>query len=144
VQISEDPNIEMRPGKNMAEKSILVIDDSTDMLEIQRTLLEMDGFNVLTARSGDEALKLLDQVDKLELILLDVQMEGMSGPDFLKRLDETKPNIVTTVPVIFLTAREEIPAGNVLGFIRKPFEMDTFLEAVHHYIDLGRNSPRYH
>ncbi len=126
------------------KKSIVVIDDSSDMLNLQRTLLEMEGFEVFTAQSGTEAFKVLAEVNRPELILLDVRMTDMSGPDFLNLLEKKQPEITDAVPVVFITAMEEIPKGKVAGFIRKPFLMDKFLEAVHGFIELVQTSPCYH
>ncbi len=138
------PNIREPSEVPAKKKSILVIDDSSDMLNLQRTVLELEGFEVFTAQSGTEAFKVLSEVDKPALILLDVRMEDMSGPDFLSLLEKKQPEITDAVPVVFLTAMDQIPKGKVAGFIRKPFLMDKFLEAVHGFIELGQTSPCYH
>jgi DNA-binding response OmpR family regulator len=144
VEKSKGFSLRARPKITSKKKTILVVDDSNDLLELQRVILEMDGFEVFTALSGRAALKILREIDSPELVLLDVQMGDMTGSDFLKVLEEKNPEIATRVPIVFLTGMDQIPKGNVLGFIRKPFEMNQFLEAVHGFIDLGRHSPCYH
>jgi CheY-like chemotaxis protein len=119
------------------KKSVLLIDDTADLLELQKTILELDDFEVSTAQSGAEALSVLNHIDHPDLILLDVRMGDMSGPEFLTLLEKNLPEVTSTVPVVFLTAMDQIPEANVVGFIRKPFDVDNFLEAVHGYIDIG-------
>jgi response regulator RpfG family c-di-GMP phosphodiesterase len=135
----------LKESKNANVKGvILVIDDSPDMLHLQKTILEMEDFKVFTAQSGDEALNILSEVKKPDLILLDVQMKEMSGTEFLKKLEEKRPDIAKVVPVVFITGMEQIPEGKVLGFIRKPFDMESFLSSIDHFVELGRTSPLYH
>ncbi len=126
------------------KESILVIDDSPDMLHLQRTVLEIEGFEVFTAQSGEEAFVVLSEIDVPDLILLDVQMKEMTGADFLIKLDRKRPDIAKDVPVVYITGMEQIPTGKVLGFIRKPFDLDRFLSEIRHFIELGRTSPLYH
>ncbi len=94
MEKSEAPGIQKQSRPPTKKKSILVIDDSSDMLNLQKAFLEMDGFQTFTARSGEEAFKVLDKIEKPDLILLDVRMDGMSGPDFLKMLEDKKPEIL--------------------------------------------------
>jgi DNA-binding NtrC family response regulator len=122
----------------MNKESILVIDDDSALLELQKIILEMNGFGVFTAQSGEEALGLLAKIDKPHLILLDVKMEDMSGPQFLKKFEEEMPQLFAGIPVVYLSGMVEIPKGNVVGLIRKPFEMDKYIKEVHNFIELGK------
>lgn len=128
----------------MPNQSILVVDDSTDMLALQKSILEADGFDVFTSRSGTEALEALSKIEEPSLIILDNQMEDMSGTDFLSLLEEQKPEIVTVVPIVFLSAAEMPSIGKAVGFIRKfpdfP-DIDVFLSAIHQFIAAGRKRP---
>ena len=129
------PHIEnLTTGK----KSILIIDDSSDLLEAQQTILEMEDFIVFTALSGTEAFELLTQIDPPDLIILDVQMEDMSGPDFLNLLEKEMPKIINDVPIVFLTGMEVIPSGKIVGFIKKPFDLEMYLEEVYRFIDMKK------
>jgi len=126
------------------KKSILIIDDGEVLLELQKSLLEMEGFEVFTAQSGTKDLELLSRIDKPDLILLDVRMEDMSGPDFLNLLENKRPELASTVPIAFVSAMDKAPPGNVVGFIRKPFDMDYYLKTIHRFIDAGRFSTLNH
>jgi CheY-like chemotaxis protein len=144
VEKSVVSNIQKQLNTSIKKKSVLIIDDTADLLELQKTVLEMDDFEVFTAQSGDEAFKILAQIDQPDLILLDVRMDDMSGPEFLELLEKKMPEIMNLVPVAFLTAMNEVPEGRVVGFIRKPFDVEKFLEAVHRFIDMGQLSTLKH
>lgn len=118
-------------------KSILVVDDQPDLLELQKNILEMNGFKVITALSAAEAFKILSETEAPKLILLDVRMEDMSGPEFLIMLEEVKPEIVKEVPIVFLTGLQEVPLGKAAGVIEKPFDIDYYLESINRFMGLG-------
>jgi DNA-binding response OmpR family regulator len=80
--------------------TVLVVDDEAGIIELMRDFLEVDGFNVLTARDGEEALAALAR-ERVECVLLDVMMPGLSGFDVLRRIRET-----ADVPILFLSARD--------------------------------------
>ena len=79
---------------------ILVVDDSSDTVEMLRTLLEMDGAMVTTAGSGPEVLEVL-RAESFDVILSDISMPGMDGFELLNRLRKL-PN-GRDVPVLALT-----------------------------------------
>ncbi|MBI2522657.1 MAG: response regulator [Bdellovibrio sp.] len=128
-------HIEMRAHKE--KNTILIVDDNVDHLRLHKILLEMADYEVFTAQSGNEALSFLSKNDAPDLILLDMRMEDMSGPEFLRQLEEKLPKILQMVPVVFLTAMDQVPESKAVGFIRKPTEMDKFLEAVNRFIETG-------
>jgi DNA-binding response OmpR family regulator len=90
---------------------VLIVDDDAFLSGIYATKLELDGFGVVTARDGEEGIKMA-QKEKPDLILLDVLMPKLDGFEALKRLKsdpETK-----TIPVIMLTnlgQKEDIEKG---------------------------------
>lgn len=122
----------------------MVIDDSFDTLALQKLLLELEGFEVFTAQSGTEALAMLSKIDKPNLILLDMQMDDMTGAEFLTVLEERKPKIIEAVPVVFVTGLDEVPKSKAIGLIRKPADMDHFLKAVHRFVEMGFHAPYKH
>ena len=100
---------------------ILVVDDEERMVRFIRLNLEQDGFEVITAANGKEALDRIRE-DLPDLVLLDVMMPDLDGFEVLRMLRE-----FSDVPVIMLTARsteEDIVRGLELGaddYITKPF-----------------------
>lgn len=132
--------IEVQEQTPTKGKSVLVIDDDADLLELMQTILEMEGYDVFISLSGAAALSLLEKIAQPDLILLDMQMEDMTGPEFLLMLEKNRPDIIESVPVVFVTALKKVPASKATGFIRKPFDNDTFLEAVHRFIEMDASS----
>jgi CheY-like chemotaxis protein len=121
-------------------KRILVIDDSADSLSLVKSILEIGNYDVLTENGGKAALKTLTEIEKPDLILLDVQMKGMTGLEFLNMLEECRPEILAEVPVVFLTGMKEVPSSRAVGFIRKPIMIDSFLRETRRYIGEGTRS----
>lgn len=80
--------------------TILIVDDEDGIVELMRDFLEVDGFTVLAARSGAEALATLAG-EQVECVLLDVMMPDVSGFEVLRRIRE-----MVDVPVLFLSARD--------------------------------------
>lgn len=109
---------------DMTGSRILVVDDSEMARRQIRFFLKKDGYEVYEAKSGEEALWLVNEADP-ELILMDVSMEGMDGMEACRRLKEDEDN--RNLPVIFLSAkgeREEIVSGfkaGAIDYIVKPF-----------------------
>lgn len=87
---------------------ILVVDDEERMVKVMASLLHKEGFGVLTAQNGEDCLKIAKQ-ELPDLILLDVMMPDMEGPEVLASLLEDDKT--AKIPVILLTslvAEEEI------------------------------------
>jgi DNA-binding response OmpR family regulator len=80
--------------------SVLVVDDEAEIVELMCDFLEVDGFTVLAARDGDEALALLAR-ERIDCVLLDIMMPGLAGYEVLRRTRES-----SQVPVLILSARE--------------------------------------
>lgn len=121
------------------KKSILIIDDSEDNLMLNKTILEMENYEVFTALSGSDALFELTKISLPDLILLDMHMEDMSGTEFLILLEEKQPEFFANVPVVFLSAIDRPPVSKAAGFIRRPIDLDQFLAEVHQFIVSGTN-----
>ena len=111
---------------------ILVVDDEDDLCEILKFNLETEGYQVTTANSAEDALKL--DIASFDLLLLDVMMGGMSGFAMAKQL-KANPS-TASVPIIFLTARDtenDTVTGFNLGandYISKPFSLREVLVRV--------------
>ena len=133
----EDPLVQLRGHLPASKKKILIIDDNAEQLYLVEAILALGDYETITALSGKEALDLLSEVDEPNLILLDMKMPDMSGPEFLLRLEEKLPKILKTVPIVFLTAMDKVPLSKAVGFIRKPFDFDNFLETVGRFIENG-------
>jgi DNA-binding response OmpR family regulator len=105
----------------VSTKTVLVVDDEERLLSVVKAYLLQNGFDVLTARNGREALSLALQKSP-DLILLDVMMPELDGLEFLRRYREKYQT-----PVIMLTARVD-ESDKVIGlelgaddYVTKPF-----------------------
>ena len=104
-------------------KRILLVDDEPTMLKGLKYSLEQDGYEILTAQDGEEALSVFSEND-VDLVLLDVMLPKLDGFEVCKRIRN-----VSAVPIIILTAKEE-EVDKVLGlelgaddYMTKPFGM---------------------
>ncbi len=133
--------LEISPG---AAGTILVVDDEPDTVDLLRVTLSEEGFRVLSASDGHEALALLER-EVPSLILLDMMMPGLSGFDVLEALgrDHEKARI----PVVVLSARGDeasMRRGLALGarrYISKPFELRALVAEVRRQLAAGAPEP---
>ncbi|MBI5214606.1 MAG: response regulator transcription factor [Ignavibacteriae bacterium] len=117
-------------------KKILIVDDEQDIVQLVKYNLEKEGFAVLTARNGKQALEQAES--KPELILLDVMMPELDGIEVIKRLK--KNSHTENIPVIFLTAKSS-DFDEVLGlelgaddYIIKPISIPKLIARVKHVL----------
>jgi len=112
---------------------VLVVDDILANLKLLEARLSAEYFDVLTARSGQEALELLE-VERIDVVLLDVMMPGLDGPATLACLQQAPTTSAT--PVVFVTAKatrdelRRLTALGARGVICKPFDSSTLLGRV--------------
>ncbi len=83
-------------------KKIMAVDDETNILLILKLLLQREGFEVITVKSGKECLDRLEEV-KPDLILMDVMMPELDGWDTCKMIKENEKT--KSIPVLMLTVR---------------------------------------
>ena len=109
-------------------KSILVVDDNFDDLELMKSILEMDCFEVSVATNSSDAFELLKE-KHFDLILAEIKMAGLSGYDLIRLFKEkTSRNI----PVIFVSVvpKKEVDMHCSDGFVQKPFTEKTLLAEI--------------
>src|SRR5215204_5184335 len=108
----------------MRKHLILVVDDEPAIVRLVRAKLVADGYNILTANNGTEALTVLDD-ERPDLVILDLMMPGMDGFETLRRI-----RTESQVPVIMLTARSGDAdrlkgfSGGADDYVTKPFNPD--------------------
>jgi two-component system phosphate regulon response regulator PhoB len=108
----------------MSKETILVVDDEEDILELVRYNLVREGYEVVSALTGEQAFSLVHQMP-VELLILDLMLPGMDGLELTRRLK--KDPETGSIPIVMLTAKgdeADIVAGLELGaddYITKPF-----------------------
>ena len=105
-------------------EEILFVDDEDFILDIVKAIFEQEGIPVLTARSGEEALKIL-KTHEIAVLISDHHMPGMMGVDLLSQVKTISPDTVKILVTGFAdldTAMEAINRAEVFRFIVKPWE----------------------
>ena len=115
---------------SLRKASVLVVDDDVRMLRMMQHILELEGFQVLTASDGEAALSMMDRESPC-LVLLDIKMPGMDGYTICRRIRE-----FSQIPIIMVTAMardEERIQGLDAGaddYITKPFAANELMARV--------------
>ena len=128
-------------GDSGEGRTILVVDDERDVREALELCLQMDGYQVVTARHGREALDLLEGGLQPSVVLLDLMMPVMNGRDFLMAVRARGD--FADVPVVVVTAFGRMAAElsdlglRTHGFIVKPATLDVLLGAVRSAVGRG-------
>ena len=108
---------------------ILVVDDNADLVTSTAELLEAAGYVAVAAYSAREAVDLLDDVERVDLVLSDIRMPDVDGFDLLRVLRHRLPSLpiilMSGVPV---TQDDVVPAGATI--LTKPVDANDLQEAI--------------
>jgi DNA-binding response OmpR family regulator len=109
--------------------AILVVDDEAEIRASLRELLNMAGYEVVTAASGTEALERMGE-HKVRLMLVDLSMPGMSGEELIRRLcrQERRPSILAITALAPWQTAGLITMG--VGYLRKPIDAGLLLGTI--------------
>ncbi|MEF8879476.1 MAG: response regulator [Candidatus Thermoplasmatota archaeon] len=113
-------------------RKIMVVDNEPDIVDLTRTVLELGGYNVVTASSGEECLRKLED-EPVDLILLDIMMPGMSGWDVFNRIkNKSLDTKVAFLSVLEISEKRKQVLLNegLADYIMKPFDKDTLLDRI--------------
>ena len=123
-------------------KTILVVEDASEIGEGIQELFEDEGYPVLLAKHGQAALDLLalrtlaeGATPKIGLVLLDLMMPVMDGFTFLAELERSHPTIFAETPIFVMSARTDTHkvAAKVTGVMKKPLDLDELLQVAARY-----------
>jgi CheY-like chemotaxis protein len=134
----------MDSGGGTEEKTVLVVDDYDEVRAITRHALEMFGYRVIEAASGEEAVEAA-QAETPDLILMDLSMPHMDGFATIHRLRRLLG--LREVPIIALSAhsakevREDALAAGCREYITKPINLERLKNVVAHYLSLDTAAP---
>jgi CheY-like chemotaxis protein len=115
----------------------MIVDDEEDTLQLIKTLLEKEGYDIVTASNASECLDKLKE-DGVDLVLLDIFMPDMNGRDLCIKIREQKS---CPVKIIYLSVmrpadyrrkygKEELQRLNVVEYITKPFDNRELLSKI--------------
>jgi len=117
----------------MHKKTILFVDDSKSIRELVRLNLQQEGFEVLLAEDGTDALEMLDG-RKIHLVITDLHMPKMNGLDLISEV--RKINSYTYIPILVLTTETQTEfklqakQKGATGWITKPFDHDKLMRTI--------------
>jgi CheY-like chemotaxis protein len=109
-------------------RSVLVVDDDVAIRETISELLRDEGYEVVCAENGAQALVALGRMGTPGVVLLDLMMPVMSGWELLEVLQEN--DRLSKIPVVVVSA---MTAPGTRGHLDKPIDLDQLLETVHKF-----------
>ena len=121
----------------MPNQKILIVDDEKFILDLLRNGLTANGFEVITAFDGFEAILAVEE-QKPDMVIADIMMPRLTGLDFLKALKNNEDT--RDLPVILISARDEaemVQKGLGMGaidYITKPFKINEIVGKLRHHL----------
>jgi PAS domain S-box-containing protein len=125
-----------------AKETILVIDDEDALRKFAEKVLQGNGYTTLLAKDGETGVKVFaDTPNKIDLVLLDLTMPGMSGADVFEEIRKIRPDI----PVIISSGHSESEIDESLfsrtnGLLTKPYSIRDFLHKVRAVLDTAKRN----
>ncbi len=119
--------------------SVLIVDDEATIIDSLEGILSDDGFEVIHAYNGYEALKKID-THSPDIVLLDIWMPGMDGIDTLKEIKKTNPHL----PVVMITGHGSIEAAvdstksGAFDFLEKPLSIDKVMVTINNALNFRK------
>ncbi len=149
AQVLPDPEEALAPAETQMAAAgvredirILIVDDEPVNLQVLDNHLSMAGYQVVRARNGEEALRLIEREWPIDLVLLDIMMPHMSGFEVCEKIRQK--HSPGELPVVMVTAKNRV-ADLVFGFkagandyLSKPFAKDELLSRVQTHLRLHR------
>src|SRR5262252_4292670 len=115
----------------MVQKTVLVVEDDPDIRDIVQDLLESEGYDVIPASHGKQALEFLREVKdsaRPALVILDMMMPLVDGRQVLEAM-RREPRLAS-IPVLVISAVVREKPEGASGFLRKPVSLEKLFEAV--------------
>jgi two-component system, chemotaxis family, chemotaxis protein CheY len=111
--------------------TVLVVEDEADLREMLRDALELNGYTVVTAEDGQDALDKIAGIETVCLVILDLLMPVMNGWDFLHKLRQRTE--LASIPVVVHTSAPGPAPPGVTRVLQKPVMFDRLLSTVREY-----------
>lgn len=121
---------------NWKDKSILIVEDDHLSLRFLSTVLRDTQANLLYAKNGTEAVEMVRETDRLDLILMDIQLPGMSGNEAvtqIRQFNENIPIIAQTAHAMSEDRSKSIDAG-CNDYITKPINIALLMDKINQHI----------
>ena len=111
--------------------TILIVDDEPNVLWFISKVCQPMGYETLTAGSGMEALKAIQECgEKIDLVLLDLKMPGMGGIEVLKSIRKHQPDMAVIILTALHDKQEECEKLGVEAFVKKPYSLEELYQRI--------------
>ncbi len=121
----------------MAEKKrILVVDDEESIHLLYREEFQEEGYEVTSAMSGEEALRAFDESPP-DLVILDINMPGMSGIEVLRQMKERRPDVPVILSSAYPEYKQDLASWASDDYIVKSFNLDDLKASVKRHLSKG-------
>ena len=131
--MTNDPKIGKKPTRDEKSGRILIVDDDPDFRELLDLMLRKEGIQTAIAENGEDFLNKIDDFQP-DLVTLDVMMPGLTTEEILEKLikKKCKPKIILLTVVRYSEEAlvEILKKGNIVAYIDKPFDLDDFIDTV--------------
>ncbi len=118
-------------------KTVLVVEDNMDNMELITVILERNGFKAITAKTGQQGIEIVME-SQLDFIILDIQLPDMDGLSVIRKIRALKVN--GDIPVIAMTSyamsgdRQNVISAGFNGYIEKPIDPETVISQIREVI----------
>lgn len=131
--------------KIISDKTVLVVDDETEIRDMLTDSLSRFGFSVVAVDSGESAMEIIRGDTRVDLVVLDMIMPGMDGRETYFELKKVRPSMPVFVSTGYSSEGkvQDIMNNGGVGFLHKPFTLDELrISLVDRFIELDMKGPR--
>jgi len=128
---AEKPALAAVPRANADTGTILVVEDDPRVRAATGTALIELGYRAILCASGPEAIQCLEEQDGIRLVMTDVVMPGMTGPELARAIRESHPHMALLFVTGYVGEAGEAESFKGAALLRKPFTLRTLAEALH-------------
>ncbi|WP_114782389.1 response regulator [Botryobacter ruber] len=125
----------------MAEnKTILIAEDSSVILNLTKKILELQNYKILTAKNGGEVIKQVEN-NKIDVILMDLNIPIKNGMDCTREIRANENKEISSIPIIAVTGNannytmEEFKEAGINDYLPKPLDFDMLVQTVKKYTE---------
>ena len=122
----------------MADKTILIAEDSSVILNLTKKILELQNYKILTAKNGGEVIKQVEN-NKIDAILMDLNIPIKNGMDCTREIRAHKDKDIASIPIIAVTGNannysmEDFKEAGINDYLPKPLDFDALVLTVKKY-----------
>jgi len=116
-----------------SKKKLLVVDDEESIHLLYKEEFEDEGYEVYSAMSGEEALKLFDEI-KPDLVVLDINMPGIDGIEVLRQLKQKSPSTPVIISSAYPEYKQDLASWASDDYIVKSFDLTDLKESIKRHL----------